>query len=56
MISYQGEDVEERENGEEICKSWSEVETLTTAEQDRDADQIACGKCHKIYIVMQKHL
>jgi len=37
----QGEDVEEREEGEQIGKSWSEVETLTTAEQDRDADQIA---------------
>ena len=48
LISYQGEDVEEREEGEQIGKSWSEVETLTTAEQDGDADQIACGKCHTL--------
>ena len=50
MISYQGEDVEKREKGEEIGKSWSKVETLATAEQDRDADQI--GKCLNIYIVL----
>ena len=46
--SYQVEDVEEGEKAEQICKSRSEFDTVTAAEQDCDTEKIACERYHKI--------
>jgi len=37
----QCEDIDEREQDEQICKSWREVEAVASAEQDCQADEIA---------------
>ena len=44
LISYQCEDIDEREKDKEICKSWREVEVVAVAEEDGQTDEIACEK------------
>ena len=49
-ISYQCEDIDEREQDEQICKSWREVEAVASAEQDCQADEIACKKHQNCFV------
>ena len=49
-ISYQCEDIDEREQDEQICKSWREVEAVASAEQDCQADEIACEQHQNCFV------
>ena len=52
LISYQCEDIDEREKDNEICKSWREVEVVAVAEQDRQTDEIACEKKQEMVLYL----